>query len=287
MIRKVFEIMTKDFTTVDAFWGIRRVQEIVEKTHLDCFPVIENGKIVGILTGNDLIMAHYNRIVLDAMSGRCKYIEENESVWKAKELFEDEGGPILLVTYGDKVTGIITKSAVDVEIGKHIDMLTGLYKSSYIIHKSQKLLDQGGEISIIFFDVNNFGYINKKFGHTVGDNILKEISRILKECAPTDTFLCRYGGDEFALLTDKCAEDCEVLAQEILSRVKLHKFVCDICVGISAGIAEGKRCDSRGGDMYNGIANLINLASLASTKAKKEKENLVLGFSGIIDEMAI
>ncbi|WP_313563293.1 GGDEF domain-containing protein [Ruminiclostridium cellobioparum] len=288
MIRKVFEIMIKDYTTVDAFWGIRRVQKIVEKDHYDCFPVIENGEIVGILTRNDLITAHPNRIVLDAMSGRCKYIDENESVWSAKELFEDESSQILIVTHGDEVTGVITKSAVDIEIGKHVDMLTGLYKSSYIIHKSQKLLDQGGEISIIFFDVNNFGYINKKYGHTVGDNILKEISKILKECVPADTFLCRYGGDEFALLTGKCAEDCEVLAQSVLNRVRQHNFIGDISVGISAGIAGGKkRCNSRDGDMYKNITNLINLASLASTKAKKEKENLVLGFSGTIDEMAI
>jgi len=39
--------------------------------------------------------------------------------------------------------------------------------------------------------------------------------------------------------------------------------------------------------MYKTVANLINLASLASTKAKKGKDNLVLGYSGIIDEIAI
>lgn len=48
----------------------------------------------------------------------------------------------------------------------------------------------------------------------------------------------------------------------------------------------GRRRNPRKGNMYKTITSLINLASLASTKAKKEKNNLVLGYSGI-DEIAI
>lgn len=287
MMRKVYEIMTKDYTTVDALWGIRRVQDIAEKAVIDGFPVTDNGEIIGVLTRNDLIKSHPNRIVLDAMSGNCKYIEADEPVWKAKELFEAEDTDILLVTQGYKVTGIVTKNAVDVEIGKHMDLLTGLYKSDYIIYKAHRHLEQGKEISIIFFDVNNFGYIDKEFGHTVGDNILKEIAKILNNNAPEGTFLCRYGGDEFALLTDQCAENSEALAQDMLNKVKQHEFYGDISIGVSAGIAGGKRRNPRNGNMYKTIASLINLASLASTKAKKEKDNLVLGYSGTIDEIAI
>lgn len=287
MMRKVSEIMMKDYTTVDALWGIRRVQDIAEKTVIDCFPVTDNGEIISVLTRSDLIKSHPNRIVLDAMSGSCKYIEADEPVWKAKELFEAEDIDMLLVTQGNKVTGVMTKSAVDVEISKHIDVLTGLYKSDYIMYKAHRHLEQGKEISIIFFDVNNFGYIDKEFGHTVGDNILKEIAKILKDNAPEGTCLCRYGGDEFALLTDQCAENSEALAQDMLDKVKQHEFYGDISISVSAGIAGGKRRNPREGNMYNTIASLINLASLSSTKAKKEKGNLVLGYSGSIDEIAI
>lgn len=287
MMRKAFEIMIKDYIAVNALWGMRRVQDIVEKTDMDCFPVTDNGKIVGVLTRNDLIKSHPNRIVMDAMSGSFECIEADEPIWKAKELFEVEDMDILLVTQGNKAVGVITKKIVEVEIGKHMDLLTGLYKSDYIIYKSHKLLEQGSEISIIFFDINNFGYIDKEFGHTVGDNILKEIAQILKNSAPAGTFLCRYGGDEFALLADKCAEDCEAMAQDVLNKVKQYEFCGDIGISISAGIAGGRRRNPRKGNMYKTIINLINLASLASTKAKKEKDNLVLGYSGIIDEIAI
>ncbi len=285
-MRKVFEIIMKDYTTVDALWGMRRVQDIAEKTKTDCFPVTDNGRIIGVLTRSDLIKSHPNRIVLDSMSGSYKYIKAEESVWKAKEL-SDEGTDVLLITQGDKTIGMITKNAIDVEIGKHIDLLTGLYKNDYIIYKSLKLLEQGSEISIIFFDVNNFGYIDKEFGHTVGDRILKETAQILEDNAPEGTYLCRYGGDEFALLTDECSENCKALARDILSKVKQHEFYGDIHIDISAGITGGRRRNPRKGNMYKTVINLINLASLASTKAKKEKDNLVLGYSGIIDEIAI
>lgn len=282
-MRTVFDVLISDYTVLEGLWGMRRVRGIAEKSELDCFPVANNGKIIGALTRGDLIKSHPNRIVMDAMSGSYKFIGAGESVWKAKKLL-DEGNDILIITKEGKTIGIITKKAIEVEIGKHIDLLTGLYKSDYIMYKSLELLEQSGEISIIFFDVNNFGYIDKEYGHAVGDTVLKEAARILEGNAPDQSYLCRYGGDEFAILTDECAEKCKIMAQDILDKVKGHNFYEGIHIDISAGIAGGRRSNPRKENLYKTVMNLINLASLASTKAKKEKENLVLGYNGIIDE---
>lgn len=283
MIRTVYEILIEDYTTVDAYWGIRRVQNIAEKADIDCFPVLDNGKIIGVLTRRDMITAHPNRIVLDAMSGNCEYIEACESVWKARELLDAAGVDVLFVTKGKKIIGIVTKVAVVEEICKHMDLLTGLYKSSYVFHNAQNILEQGKEISIIFFDVNNFGHINKEYGHTIGDRILKDITKILKDNTPDNAFLCRYGGDEFALLTDQCTEASEEMAKRILNKINGHKFCENTNVSVAAGIAGGRRRYTKKGDLNETVTNLINIASLASTKAKKIKKNLVLGYSGFID----
>ena len=283
MIRTVYEILIEDFTTVDAYWGIRRVQDIAEKADLDCFPVSDNGKIIGILTRRDMMTAHPNRIVLDAMSGNCEYIGASESIWKAKELFDASGVDILVVTERKKNIGIVTKSAVAEEICKHMDLLTGLYKSSYVFYNAFNILEQGREISIIFFDVNNFGQINKEYGHTIGDQILQDITKILKDNTPDNAFLCRYGGDEFALLTDQCTEASEEMAKKILEKINDHKF-CEVTnISVAAGIAGGKRRYTKKENLNESITKLINIASLASTKAKKVKKNLVLGYSGFID----
>lgn len=287
MMKKVFEIMIKDYIILEGLWGMGRVQDIAEKYNIECFPVTDNGKIVGVLTKNDLIKSHPNRIVLDAMTGNFKYIEFNESIWKANDFLKDEKIDILLVIQEDKIIGIITKNSVAVEIAKHIDLLTGLYKRDYIIHKTLELIEERKELSIIFFDVNDFGYINKEFGHIMGDVILQETAQILKDNLPPRAYLCRYGGDEFALLTEDCTEICKILAQKMITTVKQYKFNQNMNITISAGIAGGKSDNSRVENIYKTVTSLINIASLASTKAKKENSNLVLGFNGIIDEIAI
>lgn len=287
MIRKVSEIMIKNYIKVDSLWGIRRVQDIVEKTDLDCFPVDDDGNIIGVLTRNDLIKAHPNRIVLDAMTGKFKKIDISASIWNAKEAFDIENSDLLLVEQFGEVAGILTKQVLNYEIGKHIDLLTGLHKSDYILFKALEFVELGKEISVVFFDVNKFGYIDKKFGHAVGDRILQEIAQLLKANTPEGSYLCRYGGDEFVLLKECYAEDCKIIVEKLLDIVRQNEFYGNMNVSVSAGIAGGKRRNKRVEDTYKMVTNLINLASLASTKAKKEEGNLVLGYCGFIDEVAI
>jgi len=284
-MRKVIEIMNKEYIEVDPLWGIRRVQDIAENADTDCFLVTDNEKFIGVLTKKDLIKAHPNRIVLDAMYGSYKCIDAYESVWKAKELL-DEGTDVLIINRGGKILGIVTKNEIGTEIGKHFDLLTNLYKRDYIIYKSIKLLEQGSKICFIFFDVNSFGQIDKKYGHVIGDKILRNIAQILKDNLPEGSFLCRYGGDEFVLLSDKCVADCEILARYMLASIKKHKFHGNINISASAGIAGGRKLNHREINMYKTVKNLINLASLASTKAKNEKVSLALGYDGAIDDIA-
>jgi diguanylate cyclase (GGDEF)-like protein len=168
-----------------------------------------------------------------------------------------------------------------------VDILTGLYRSDYVIYKAINSLNRAVKYPSLSLILITLDILTKSFGHAVGDNILKEIAQILKSFGTAGTFLCRYGGDEFALVTDKCAEACEAMVQDILSRIRQYDFCEGISISVSAGIAGGRRRNPRKGNMYRTIINLINLASLASTKAKKEKDNLVLGYSGMIDEIAI
>lgn len=287
MIRKVFDIMNKEYIMVDALCGVSHMLNIAtEKTSISLFPVTDNGEIIGVITKDDLLKAHPNRIAIDVMSGGFEYINVNESIWNAKELLEEKADT-LLVTDSGRIVGVVTKKEIDIEISKHIDLLTGLYKKDYIMYNSLKLLEQGNEIIIAFFDVNGFGYMNKKYGHVIGDGILKDIGKILNDNAQEGTYICRYAGDEFALVTKESLENCKGIAQNMVNMVKHHEFYGHMNVGISVGIAGGRRSKPRNKNLYDTVAGLINLASLASTKAKNEKNNLFVGYSGIIDEIAI
>lgn len=132
MIRKVSDIMIKNYISIDAFSGMKYVQDIAEQTNTNIFPVVDKDEIIGVITEWNLIKSHPNRIALDAMSKRFKYIKAQESVWKAKELFEKEID-VLFVAKNEKVIGIVTK-IIDIEISRHIDLLTNLYKKEYIVY---------------------------------------------------------------------------------------------------------------------------------------------------------
>jgi diguanylate cyclase (GGDEF)-like protein len=54
----------------------------------------------------------------------------------------------------------------------------------------------------IMIDVNDFKNINDIYGHTVGDQVLKDVSRILLTGANFEDFVCRFGGDEFFVILE-------------------------------------------------------------------------------------
>ena len=54
----------------------------------------------------------------------------------------------------------------------------------------------------IMIDVNGFKNINDTFGHAIGDEVLKDVSRILLSSANFEDFVCRFGGDEFFVILE-------------------------------------------------------------------------------------
>ncbi|SHF02147.1 diguanylate cyclase (GGDEF) domain-containing protein [Desulforamulus putei DSM 12395] len=286
MISCVSNIMIKKINTVDAYDGICKAERIMDENNINCIPVMHDGKLVGVLTSRDIRKTHPNRIVADAMTKKVISVTPETSLWKAKQVFEENKIETLLVKEKDSLVGLVTKTCLYTELGKYYDPLTGLYRSEYIYHMGMELLEKGFEISVIFIDLNEFGQIDKEFGHAQGDLILKELGMLLKSHSHGDTYLCRFGGDEFVVLTQYNLDKCMVLAEILLKAISTHKFKNNINVTASAGIAGGRRQDARAQNPRETVMDLINLASLASTKAKKEKTKLAVADGFFQNEIA-
>ncbi|WP_459195565.1 GGDEF domain-containing protein [Wukongibacter baidiensis] len=284
-MRNVSDIMLKNFRHIDLLEGVKVAQDLVVKKGIDFFPVVEEERLVGILTYRHLIGVHSNRIVADAMSQTIISISSCTPLWQAKEMIDKSELDVLLVMDNDELLGIVTKIQIYTELGKHVDLLTELYKSDYIYHHAKELIKKKQNATIIFIDINDFGYIDKKYGHIQGDIILKELASVLKNNIPPDTYVCRFGGDEFVVLTPYYIDESIRLTENLLDSISNFIFSNGIKVNASAGIST--LTNMLNSDIDSAVYQLINDASLASTIAKKQKAPLYVSECVIEEEVQV
>lgn len=96
-------------------------------------------------------------------------------------------------------------------------------------------------LSLVMIDADRFKQINDTHGHLAGDYVLKELARVITGKLRREDVVCRYGGEEFALILPEVDKKGAVLAAEKLRKaVEKHAFEFDdkkIDVSISCGVA--------------------------------------------------
>jgi diguanylate cyclase (GGDEF) domain len=287
MMKKILNIIDKNFMKVDILNGVRRVQNVFYEKNMECFAAYENERLVGVITKKELIGVHPNRIIADVMSDKYVCVDCCTHIWSIKEMFDlNKNIDVIFVQDENEIIGFVTRTTLNIELGKHIDLLTGLYKSDYIFYNTYNLIRSGQNTTVVFIDLNNFGYIDKKYGHINGDIILKNVAEVLKENINQDSYLCRYAGDEFAILTPYCTEDSRILAEKLINAINSFEFPNNISVSASIGIASYKLNNKKIGNVWDIINRLVNIASLASTKAKQNDNNSIIIEDVDIDAIA-
>ena len=106
----------------------------------------------------------------------------------------------------------------------------------------------GKQLAIMFLDLDRFKNVNDSLGHSVGDELLREVGRRLKACVRASDTVSRLGGDEFVVLIPEVSDlaDVAVAAQKILDTVGRpysiggHELVSTPSVGVSVYPSDGQ-----------------------------------------------
>ncbi len=94
------------------------------------------------------------------------------------------------------------------------DPLTELYNRRRFQTEFERVLNatksKNNSGALIFFDIDQFKTVNDTSGHPMGDQLLREIAKKLRESANNKDIVARLGGDEFAILLENCGSDCAI-----------------------------------------------------------------------------
>ncbi|MGI6688175.1 MAG: GGDEF domain-containing protein [Christensenellales bacterium] len=88
----------------------------------------------------------------------------------------------------------------------YVDGLSGLFNRQYLGNLLLMYSEKKDTASVpagIMLDIDNFKSINDRFGHVVGDDAISTVGKILHKAVGDKGVLCRYGGDEFIMVTSK------------------------------------------------------------------------------------
>lgn len=124
-----------------------------------------------------------------------------------------------------------------------IDPLTGLHNRRSTIKYLEKLfLNPESQISICICDIDFFKRVNDTYGHDIGDVVLKEISKAFQSTLPHDSFLSRWGGEEFLLIFPESNGDDALVSLETLRHkiktIAFHGGEEEFHVSLTFGLVE-------------------------------------------------
>ena len=170
----------------------------------------------------------------------------------------------------------------------NIDVLTGLFNHRYfyadLSNKMEEAKANNAPVSLLFMDIDDFKVYNDLHGHTSGDDALRRISNIITDNLGIEFVVCRYGGEEFAILMYNTEEPeamkvaailCDKIADEPFYG---QEYLPTENLTVSVGVSEypGKAKDSN---------ELVAQADEALYRAKFFRKNRVESYTSILDNL--
>lgn len=124
------------------------------------------------------------------------------------------------------------------------DALTGCFNRRSLIECLEtdwrSFIEQQTTVSVVMLDVDHFKKLNDNFGHAVGDQVLKDVARVIRNSVADQGFVGRYGGEEFCvIMTNKTPERSAEVAEGIRRAIQ-HELAEPYHVTSSFGVSSSE-----------------------------------------------
>jgi len=176
-------------------------------------------------------------------------------------LYNENGDKIGYSAYREDIT-----EKKKLEFSSTHDTLTGLYNRAAFDKKLHSKIKSAGRYNysfgFILLDIDNFKDINDKYGHSIGDKVLKELANCLTGSIRDDDFLARWGGEEFVIITNRSdLQNIQILTQKLQKAIEACSFSGIESLTLSFGLTVYVQGDD--------TSSLIQRADEALYKAKE------------------
>ena len=253
--------LTEDYNTVYMKMKTHDVRHI---------PILDGEQLVGIVSMRDLIHHYQNKL-------ETAFNEARQEIYDLKKLMS--------VADGEKIDTLIQEVQRYKELSL-TDYLTGLFNKRYFqtrfIEEVTRARRSSYDLSLIFCDIDYFKRINDRFGHHIGDEVLRITAQILSGSIDElniisrlrkSDIIARYGGEEFVVILPETGKTGAAIAAERLrKKIEKYTFTLDgekVHITMSFGVTELSPADKD-------HTEIIKNADYAMYKAKNSGRNRVM-----------
>ena len=158
------------------------------------------------------------------------------------------------------------------------DELTGLYNRRYLNERLREEVERARRyrypISCLMIDIDRFKEINDTYGHQVGDKVLAELGKLLRNTTRVVDIVARYGGEEFLIILPMTnLKGARTVAERIRRNVQQARFGGDLELPLTVSIGCAELNPLEGDEMDPDL--LVKQADQALYEAKKTRNAVV------------